>query len=68
MRVLGSTLNKRVPGSVIKVGKKKYDRLYYEMNRDQLLEKSKIHRQQNIEYYRDYNKQYRETNYIDLQT
>jgi hypothetical protein len=46
MRVLGATLNQRVPGSVIKVGKRKYDRLYYKMNRDQILEKAKIQRQQ----------------------
>jgi hypothetical protein len=54
-RVLGTTLNPRVPGSVQKVGNRKYDRQYYEMNRDQMLEKTKIHRKQKMEYYRDYN-------------
>jgi hypothetical protein len=63
MRVLGSTLNQRVPRSVKKVGKRKSDRLYYKMNRDQIIEKSKIHRKKNIEYYR-----YRETHYIQLKT
>ncbi len=68
MRVLGASLNQRTPGNVIKVGKRKYDRLYFKMNRDQLLEKSRIHRRQTIETYSKYNKQYREINYIQLKT
>ncbi len=38
------------------------------MNCEQLLEKARLHRQQNIEYYREYNKHYRENNDIQLQT
>jgi hypothetical protein len=44
MRVLDSTLNQRVPGTVTKVGKRKYDKLYYQS-----------HREENAEYYREYN-------------
>jgi hypothetical protein len=35
MRVLDSALNQRVPGTVIKVGKYKYDKLYYQSHREE---------------------------------
>jgi hypothetical protein len=57
MRVLGASLNQRVPGTVIKVGKRKYDKLYYES-----------HREENAEYYREYNKYYRETHYLQIKS
>jgi hypothetical protein len=40
MRVLGASLNQRVPGTVVKMGERKNDKLYY-----------KTHREENAEYY-----------------
>ncbi len=57
IRVLGASLNQRVPGTVIKVGKRKYDKLYYQS-----------HREENAKYYRDYEKYYRETHYLQIRT
>ena len=57
MRVLDASLNKRVPGTVLKVGKRKYDKMYYQ-----------LHREKNVEYYRQYNEYYRQTHYIQIRT
>ncbi len=57
MRVLDSTLNQRVPGTVVKMGKRKYDKLYHE-----------THREENAEYYREYIEYYRETPYLQIKT
>ncbi len=57
MRVLDSTLNQRVPGTVIKVGKRKYDKLYY-----------RSYREENAEYYRQYNEYHRQTHYLQIRT
>ncbi len=38
------------------------------MHRDQIIEKARLHRNHNIEYYREYTKHYRETHYLRLKT
>ena len=57
MRVLDASLNKRVPGTVLKVGKRKYDKMYYQ-----------LHREKNAKYYHDYNKYYRESHYLQIKS